>query len=329
MVSADADSVLCDSCDSECAVVFCRADSARLCLACDREVHAANTVSSRHNRSLLCDSCASAPATIFCPTSPHRLVLCSSCDFNAHQVDDHRHDRRAVDPFTGCPAGAVLAAALGIGDDKATLPNKVEEDWAWEVPLVFSWDDLLLQPTTTSFHGFQAMGIPPPQKDKNTSCGKREEEIHRQFRKLIVNEADGFDCSEENVPVKESKSLLQENPQLGKLDNEYGYLPVFVEVPSCEISKVQCNLTDDQMAVRNPVEVSQEKQIGSSSSAETFADRTIEAASHPCLPKDELFDRSSVILRYKEKRKTRSTVNQADMINSYDTNLERLVLTAG
>ncbi|KAL0905265.1 hypothetical protein M5K25_027456 [Dendrobium thyrsiflorum] len=244
MVSADADAnadpVPCDFCDLKRAVVFCRADSARLCLACDREVHAANTVSFRHNRSLLCDSCASAPATIFCPTPPHRLVLCSSCDFNAHQADDHRHDRRAIDPFTGCPTGAVLAAALGLGDDKGSLPNKVEEDsdWAWEVPQVFSWDDLILQPTTTPFHGFQAMGIPPPPKDKISSCGKREDEIHRQIRKLIISETDGVDYSEENVPVMECKSLQLENLQLGKFDNEYGHATIFVEIPSCEVPMV-------------------------------------------------------------------------------------------
>ncbi|KAI0489466.1 hypothetical protein KFK09_029309 [Dendrobium nobile] len=294
--NADANAVTCDFCDSKRAVVFCRADSARLCLACDREVHAANTVSFRHNRSLLCDSCAFAPATIFCPTPPHRLVLCSSCDFNAHQADDHRHNRRAIDPFTGCPAGAVLAAALGLGDDKGLLPDKVEEDWdlAWEVPQVFSWDDLISQPTTTPFHGFQAIGIPPPPKDKTSSCGKREDEIHRQIHKLIISETDGVDYSEENVPVMECKSLQLENLQLGKLDNEYGYAPIFVEIPSCE------------MAVSDPVEVSQERQIGSSSLAsETFVDSTMEAASYPSLPKDEVHDRSSVILRYKEKRKTR------------------------
>ncbi|KAL0905266.1 hypothetical protein M5K25_027457 [Dendrobium thyrsiflorum] len=61
-----------------------------------------------------------------------------------------------------------------------------------------------------------------------------------------------------------------------------------------------------KMAVSDPVEVSQERQIGSSSLAsETFVDSTMEAASYPSLPKDEVHDRSSVILRYKEKRKTR------------------------
>nr|AGI62034.1 CONSTANS-like 10 [Erycina pusilla] len=308
MVSAEADSVICDFCDSEYAVVFCRADSARLCLSCDREVHGANTVSSGHNRSLLCDHCAFAPATIFCSASLHRFVLCSNCDFKAHKADGHRHDRRAVDPFTGCPAGAVLAAALGLGDDKDSLPNKVEDTWDWDVPPIFSWDDLILQPTTTPFHGFQAMGITPPPKDKNSTCGKREEEIHRQIRKLIISETDGVDCNEENFPVMELKPLLQENLQVGKLDNEYGYAPIFVEVPTCETKKIQCRLSDNQMAISSahPVEISQENQIGSSSLAsETFVDGTVETVSHPSLPKEELPDRSSVILRYKEKRKTR------------------------
>lgn len=52
----------CDSCTGMPAVVYCRADSARLCLPCDRHVHGANTVSTRHARAPLCAGCRAAAA---------------------------------------------------------------------------------------------------------------------------------------------------------------------------------------------------------------------------------------------------------------------------
>ncbi|KAK8951415.1 Zinc finger protein CONSTANS-LIKE 13 [Platanthera zijinensis] len=281
----DSDAVLCDFCSSEPAVVYCRADSARLCLSCDREVHAANTVSSGHSRSLLCDHCAAAPAAIFCPSPPHRLVLCSNCDFNAHQADNQRYDRHALDPFSGCPSGVFLAAALGVGDGKDTIPSQVEEDWDWETPHVFCWEDLILSPSTTPFHGYQAMGIPPPLKVSNSSCGKRKEEICRQIQQLIIGETAEVDDREEIEPIVESRLLPPEN----------------------QVSFIQCNLNDNQMAVQNSAAASsQELKIGSSSlSNTTFTDSTMEAGSHVSLPPYEVPDRSSFISRYKEKRKAR------------------------
>ncbi|KAF5748097.1 CONSTANS-like 3 protein [Tripterygium wilfordii] len=43
-------SKLCDSCESAPATLFCRADSAFLCLNCDSRIHAANKLASRHAR---------------------------------------------------------------------------------------------------------------------------------------------------------------------------------------------------------------------------------------------------------------------------------------
>ncbi|KAG1363522.1 hypothetical protein COCNU_11G003490 [Cocos nucifera] len=38
----------CDYCGEAAAVLYCRADAARLCLPCDRDVHAANTLARKH-----------------------------------------------------------------------------------------------------------------------------------------------------------------------------------------------------------------------------------------------------------------------------------------
>ncbi|PKA57640.1 Zinc finger protein CONSTANS-LIKE 13 [Apostasia shenzhenica] len=335
MVAADADaSPPCDFCGETTAVVYCRADSSRLCLACDREVHAANTVSSRHHRSLLCDLCAAASAVIFCSSPPHRLALCSNCDFDAHRAADHRHDRRAVEPFTGCPAGAELAAAIGIEDVKGVFSGEanggggVQEGWAWDAPPVFSWDDLFLPLTTTPFHGFQALGTHPPPKDRNSSCGKRKEEIHQQLREIIKGEIDGVKSEEEIEPELELASVPLENFHGGKLGSNYDYNPVFVDVRSCEASNLQWN-QNDNLDAGNLTEISSEQQIRSSSLLNpTILDFSVEAAAPASLnggsDKDstnptsfddptsalhkaalELPDRSSVISRYKEKRKTR------------------------
>ncbi|XP_038979347.1 zinc finger protein CONSTANS-LIKE 2-like [Phoenix dactylifera] len=45
----------CDYCSEAAAVLYCRADDARLCLSCDRQVHAANALARKHVRSLACD----------------------------------------------------------------------------------------------------------------------------------------------------------------------------------------------------------------------------------------------------------------------------------
>ncbi|CAL1392513.1 unnamed protein product [Linum trigynum] len=69
---------LCDYCNQATIVLYCRAHSARLCLACDREVHSTNQFFTKHTRWLLCDACDASPASIFCETEGS--VLFQNCD---------------------------------------------------------------------------------------------------------------------------------------------------------------------------------------------------------------------------------------------------------
>ena len=60
---------LCDVCESAAAILFCAADEAALCRACDEKVHMCNKLASRHVRVGLadpskiqrCDICENAP----------------------------------------------------------------------------------------------------------------------------------------------------------------------------------------------------------------------------------------------------------------------------
>ncbi|KAJ1430163.1 CCT domain [Sesbania bispinosa] len=92
-------SKLCDSCKSATATLFCRPDSAFLCLPCDAKIHAANKLASRHPRVSLCEVCEQAPAHVTCKADA--AALCLSCDHDIHSANPlaRRHERVPVTPF--------------------------------------------------------------------------------------------------------------------------------------------------------------------------------------------------------------------------------------
>ncbi|KAK8642385.1 hypothetical protein V6N13_011729 [Hibiscus sabdariffa] len=96
--------IQCDVCDKEEASVFCTADEAALCDACDHRVHHANKLASKHQRfSLLhpssskqvplCDICQEKRAFLFCQQD--RAILCRDCDVPIHAANEHtqKHNR--------------------------------------------------------------------------------------------------------------------------------------------------------------------------------------------------------------------------------------------
>ncbi|KAF3322431.1 putative salt tolerance-like protein [Carex littledalei] len=94
--------VQCDGCGTEAASVFCCADEAALCDTCDRRVHRANKLASKHRRfSLLhpsslssssaqppplCDICQDKRGFLFCKED--RAILCRDCDVPIHTSSD-------------------------------------------------------------------------------------------------------------------------------------------------------------------------------------------------------------------------------------------------
>ncbi|CAA0832694.1 Zinc finger protein CONSTANS-LIKE 14 [Striga hermonthica] len=108
--------VACDFCGQRAAILYCRADTAKLCLSCDQHVHSANALSRKHLRSQICDNCAAGPASVRCATDG--LVLCQECDWDAHGscAVSAAHDRCPLEGFSGCPSPLDLAAAWDSGN---------------------------------------------------------------------------------------------------------------------------------------------------------------------------------------------------------------------
>ncbi|KAK6245491.1 hypothetical protein SCA6_008581 [Theobroma cacao] len=96
--------IQCDVCNKEEASVFCTADEAALCDACDHRVHHANKLASKHQRfsllhpasskqAPLCDICQEKRAFLFCQQD--RAILCRDCDVPIHAANEHtqKHNR--------------------------------------------------------------------------------------------------------------------------------------------------------------------------------------------------------------------------------------------
>ncbi|CAN1256082.1 B-box zinc finger protein 19 [Linum perenne] len=90
---------LCDVCESAAAILFCAADEAALCRACDEKVHLCNKLASRHVRVGLadpsavprCDICENAPAFFYCEVDG--TSLCLQCDMVVHVGGKRTHGR--------------------------------------------------------------------------------------------------------------------------------------------------------------------------------------------------------------------------------------------
>ncbi|XP_071703398.1 B-box zinc finger protein 20-like [Rutidosis leptorrhynchoides] len=90
--------IQCDVCNEHEASVYCSADEAALCAACDHRVHHANKLAGKHPRfslhhpstpkeSPLCDICQEKKAFLFCQQD--RAILCNNCDVAIHKVNQH------------------------------------------------------------------------------------------------------------------------------------------------------------------------------------------------------------------------------------------------
>ncbi|MCE3214697.1 hypothetical protein HAX54_053072 [Datura stramonium] len=103
---------VCDLCGVVRAEVYCKSDSARLCLQCDGFVHSANPLSRRHSRSLICDKCTSQPAVVRC--MDEAMCLCEGCDWNENGCIASEHRLQKLNPYTGCPSPDELTTMLSL-----------------------------------------------------------------------------------------------------------------------------------------------------------------------------------------------------------------------
>lgn len=118
---------LCDFCGEQRSFVYCRSDAACLCLSCDRNVHSANALSRRHQRTLLCERCNSQPAFFRC--FEERKSLCQKCDWVGHPNSNGSpvHKRQVVNCFSGCPSAAELSSVWSFLLDFSQVENSTCE----------------------------------------------------------------------------------------------------------------------------------------------------------------------------------------------------------
>ncbi|CAO2814382.1 unnamed protein product [Amaranthus hypochondriacus] len=88
-------------------MVYCRSDTAFLCLSCDRNVHSANALSKRHSRTLVCERCNVQPALVRC--IDEGLSLCQKCNWDGHDENTSFHKQQSIDYYTGCPSASELS----------------------------------------------------------------------------------------------------------------------------------------------------------------------------------------------------------------------------
>lgn len=127
----------CDSCKLASAALFCRSDSAFLCITCDSKIHSVNKLASRHERVWMCEVCEQAPASVTCKADA--AALCVTCDNDIHSANPlaRRHERVPVEPFYDSTDSVVKSSAAsfnfvvpsygGYGHDDA-------EASAWLIP---------------------------------------------------------------------------------------------------------------------------------------------------------------------------------------------------
>ncbi|KAL6536873.1 hypothetical protein OROHE_012457 [Orobanche hederae] len=99
---------LCECCSVSKALVYCKSDSAPLCLECDNYIHSPNALSRRHQRSLICDACVSQAAVSRC--LDENLSLCQvCCDTTGAACEAAKHRRVELRFYEGCPSATELS----------------------------------------------------------------------------------------------------------------------------------------------------------------------------------------------------------------------------
>ncbi|KAK4374229.1 hypothetical protein RND71_004906 [Anisodus tanguticus] len=122
---------LCDSCKTTSATVFCRADSAFLCLGCDYKIHAANKFASLHARVWVCEMCEQAPASVTCKADA--AALCVTCDRDIHSANPLaiRHERFPVVPFYDSAIAVKSHGGDGVMETPSHESEKEAEAASW------------------------------------------------------------------------------------------------------------------------------------------------------------------------------------------------------
>ncbi|KAI4352319.1 hypothetical protein L6164_006583 [Bauhinia variegata] len=285
---------ICDSCRAAACTVYCRADSAYLCVSCDGHIHAANRVASRHERVWVCEACERAPAAYLCRADA--ASLCATCDADIHSANPlaSRHHRVPILPISGSLYGP---STTQVGGEEEEAMDEEDEDEA------ASW--LLLNPMKNSnnpCNGFLFNGEVDEYLDlvDCNSCGDHIQftdqynQNQQQQHYGVPHKTYGGDSV---VPVQQQQA---QHFQLGldfepsKMEAAYSYnasISHSVSISSMDVGVVpEATMSDVSISHPRP----------SKGTIDLFSGPPLQL---PCQLTP--MDRKARVLRYREKKKTR------------------------
>lgn len=196
----------CDFCNSNVALLYCKADSAKLCLLCDHQVHSANALSLKHLRSLICDNCWAESASVQC--SLDNLVLCQDCDAS-FSVSPPFHSRIPIEGFTGCPPAIELASLFGLDLQ----------------PKIFTTSDTGCSLYEQKTVDLQDLLVPSGSSSVFLCSGKCRREMHQQLMELgkrenIRVDGDAEELGPETPPSRCAQLRSLESLEVDNVDEE-------------------------------------------------------------------------------------------------------------
>lgn len=164
--------------------MYCKADSAKLCLFCDATVHSANALSLKHFRSQICHNCGSNAVSVGCSTD--NLLLCTACDndFHGDSTVSSYHNRFPVDDFSGCPSVLHLASIWGFTlKPSSSNPKSSQNNYS-----TTNFQDL------TTIHDKPSSFDEVPSvewKSSGSGCGVHNKVLYKQLLELANQRSDG------------------------------------------------------------------------------------------------------------------------------------------
>ncbi|KAL5974447.1 Zinc finger protein CONSTANS-like [Asimina triloba] len=291
--------IACDSCRSAASAVYCEADSAFLCIACDARTYAANTVASRRHRLWLCQLCERAPATVTCKADA--AALCAACNLHIHSANPlaRRHQVLPIAPITcGSPFGPPPPAdQLEMLKPPAAEKEKAQEDGA------ATWGVLEngVKKSSNESGGYgrevdEYLDLVSFNGNYNYDSG--EENQYCNDQQLLLEDVRNIEGSDRQVPVQYmgGNEQQQQNIQLEFEASTAAFSYTASLTHSVSPSSMEVSLVPD--TAMN--DVSSLHAWPSKETIDQFSGDPINTA-----PQFTPTNREARVLRYKEKRKTR------------------------
>ncbi|KAL8054185.1 hypothetical protein ABFX02_05G121900 [Erythranthe guttata] len=282
----------CDTCKAAAATVFCRADSAFLCAACDEDAHAAD---SRHARVWVCEVCEQAPAAVTCKADA--AALCPTCDRDIHSANPLalRHERIPIVPFYDAADVSVKKSSTRAAAAAGECSDEEAEAASWLLPDPNSKpdDESGLPEYKSAGYLFNEMD---PYLDLDLGSGQQKLMISR----AMVNDDDQQKqyCSDGVVPVQKENEYGSGRYPGPAVD---GFPTYDLDYPAAAAKPFMYNFTSQS--------ITQTVSCSSMDVGVVPDDSTTVDISNT--QKEELpvrlsgVDREARVMRYKEKRKNR------------------------